>query len=164
MIFLLSTYLFFWLYIFLIPSPKLIIDTAITAPANTYEEQTLNKAINLVKNDNKENLYYFEKNIESKKSDATFLYGLVAFALIFFIIVILHWKSHIMFPLIASALASLLLVSVLWMFTDTIDKSLYIDIQNTRAAYKGFRALEYVGIFLFLDVFCIIFGIWYDLD
>jgi hypothetical protein len=163
-LFLLTTYIFFWSMIFLIPSPKLYITEDITVTSESGVVNSQAKAvIERIKSDNKKTIYYFDTQINSKKSNALFIYSLLAFLMLLFVVIFFHKKSYVVFPLIASVIAALLACCMLWLFTNTIATDVYIDLQDIRTTYGGIKSLQFLSPFIFMEVVILAFGSWYQI-
>jgi hypothetical protein len=162
-IFLLNLFIFFWLYIFLIPAPRVqTADKIIENPTLTRFLE-LTKTLDIVKENPGEKIHYLDLDIQEKKYNAVFLYCLLTFVTILIVTIFFHKRSYVIFPMIASIVFSLIACSVLWLFTTSISKNVYLDIQATRDQYLGVvNIVKFLGIFLFVDLFVIIFGFWYD--
>jgi len=162
-LFLISLFVLFWTYIFLIPTPKLELRREIPDVTNTYSEQAVIQALQYVRSDDKSNLYTFETNLENKRSNVSFVYALLASGLIFLTILLFHWRSYIVFPLVASVIVVTIICMSLWMGTNTISKSIYLDLQDLRSGYEGLKALQFLSMFFAIEMLVIIFGAWYDI-
>lgn len=166
-IFLLTSYLLFFLYCFLIPAPALSLTEKLIPSASTptTQETKINETINnigLIKNAPLENIYYFPLDLQAKKYDAIFLYVILTFIILIVLTIIFHKKTHVLFPIICSIIGILLVYSSLWEFTYTIPMSLYLDIEQIRFGLSNITyLLKIVGPFIFLEIILIMIGYWY---
>jgi hypothetical protein len=164
MLFLVSSLIIFWLYAFLIPTPRLYIssDASIQNGVSDSESNVVIKeALKIAKIENKGKYYYFDLKLESKRNSAIFLHSMLTLISILLVFLLFHKKTHIFFPLITSVLVAYVSNIVLWIFTNTIDKSIYLDIQGFRSSYFNLRYIQLISIFLFLEFLVLLFGTWY---
>ncbi len=161
--FLLTTFILFWGYVFLIPTPGL--ETSEEALQRIDDTGTnVNAFINalgVVKSVDKENVYVFEENLDIKRDNAIFLYVFVAFLTILILAILFHRRNYMLFPMIASVITALVFVVLIWLFTNSIATSIYLDLQELRTNYEGLKSLLFLWPFLFLWLFMIVFGLWY---
>ena len=162
-IFFLNLFIFFWLYVFLIPTPRVQTSDKIMENPTLTRFFELTKTLNIVKENPDEKIHYFDLDIQEKKYNAVFLYCLLTFVTILVCTILFHKRSYVIFPMIASIIFALIACSILWLFTTSISKNIYLDIQAMRDQYSGFvNIIKFIGIFLFVHLFIIIFGFCYD--
>jgi len=165
---LLTMMLFFWLFVFLIPTPKLLVtsDLVQITDNDAMQEAKLNdtlKTLALIKDKNTDKILYFEPSLESKKMTAIFLYGALAFGIMFLMIILFHSKTHVIFPMVTSLILVFIACALLWLFTNSISKDIYLDIENVRNSFSDhMNILKFFGVLGFLQVIAIIFGCWYE--
>jgi len=166
MVFFLSLYIFFWALVFVIPTPKnyrigdILSDQESSKLVDT---NTYTLAVEKAKKNNDDNIYIFEASTENKRNEALFLASILTFIIIFFQIIIFHKISHISFPMVAATVIAYLLYSLTWLFMSTLPSNLYIDISSIREQYKGFFALQFLGLYLIVFLIVLVIGNLYKL-
>lgn len=164
MLFLLTTFILFWSYLLIVPIPRLEVNNnADTTHITNTPASAFIRALRVIKDENKSIFYSFEENLDEKRDSAVFLYALLTFGFIFIFTILFHWKGYILFPLILASIVCLVMCSLLWYFTNSIDKSIYLDIQKTIDSYRGLKLFRFLGIYLFVELFIIVFGAWYNI-
>lgn len=163
-VFLLSSYLFFWGYIFAVPTPRLyIVDDLKTEMQADEKDPRFMETITRLKEKNKGTIYYFESNIQGKQFGALVLYAFFAFVVIFFSVILFHKKNYILFPLIAAVTLVLISCSTLWMLTNSIPVEIYLDLQSVREQYPGVQAFQFLNIYIFMECLILAVGKWYKI-
>lgn len=167
-LFILTTFTLFWVYVLAIPIPRLEIAeesriNSIASTDATISNASLKAALTLLKTDKDTTVYVFEPKLEQKKYSAALLYVLMAFGIILFIVIFLHWRNYVLFPMITSTVLVLVFVMSLWLFPNFIDKKVYLDLQNARESFEGLKSLRFIGTLTFLELFVLVFGIWYKI-
>lgn len=167
MVFFLSTYIFLWTLVFIVPTPTTYRIGDILKDQQSIKsvsDETLEKAVSESKRTNNDDSIIFDANVEAKKSSALFLVSIVVFVIVFFQIVIFHKRSHILFPMVAATIVAYILYSSIWQFMNSMPKPLYLDLYLTRLQNEGLKGIQFLGIYLVIFVLILIFGNWYRLS
>lgn len=163
MVFFLSTYIFFWSLVFLVPTPVIyrIGDILKDQEAiKSVSDETLAKAVSESKRTNNDDTIIFDANVESKRSSALFLISIITFVIIFFQIIIFNKKSHILFPMVTATVVAYIFYSCIWQFMNSMPKALYVDLYLTRIQNEGLKAIQFLGVYIVIFGLILIFGNW----
>lgn len=157
--------MFFWIYIFLVPAPKLYLSS------NEYSElygdtnNTLTRRmIEISKIDEKKSFYHFDPEINKKKTRPIIYYTILSMIFIVLLSVVITPRPHVGFPLIIAILITYLLTTGLWIWTNTISKNIYLDIQSIRNIYFNIKSLQLLSTFAFIEIIIILLGLWFKFE
>ncbi len=165
-LFLLTSYILFWGYISVVPAPKLQLSETFLANPSVKEDgqaEELARSLRVIKGDSKNELYVFDPRLADKRSDAIFLYSLMGFGSAFVAILLFHRKSYIIFPFLAAIVFATVGCCMVWQLTNALPLGLYLDLQDILTTYSGYNLLKFLGSFLFIELFFLVFGLWYKL-
>jgi hypothetical protein len=163
-LFLISSYLFFWLFVLLVPTPKVYVTDDIKALVQSDESDTrFVGMLERIQGESKKSVYYFEENLSSKKPGALLIYTFLTFVSIFFSVVLFHNKSFVVLPLIAATMVAYISCSLIWMLANSLPIGIYFDMLSARSAYSGLKIFQFLGVYLFMEAFVLIIGIWYKI-
>jgi hypothetical protein len=160
--FLISTFVIFWAYVFAVPTPRIYLTDDVKMLAQSDEsDPELRNVLDRIRGDNKATVYYFEEDLPGKRLGALVLYAFISFVIIFFSVVLFHTKSYVMLPVIAATILCFVVCSMLWLLANTIPSGIYFDLMHVRNTYGGLRAFQFLSVYLFMNVFVLGVGLWY---
>lgn len=165
MVFFLSLFIFFVGIVILIPTPEIFPkEQFVSSIQNTIGEETVKEEeLEKAYADNRNGDYYFELDLKVKRNSAILLATAAAFLTIVASALLFNHKSHILLPLIAASVSVLIIYSVIWLFTFSVDPKIYINLQEIRNDYSGIRALQLLWPYLSLAAIILLFGNWYGI-
>ena len=166
MVFFLSTNIFFYGLVFTIPTPQVFDKDRFIDSLNLTDKEKISALPEVLESfqaNKVDDNYFFEQDLEKKRTSAIFLATIYTFVLVLIFIIAFHKKSYIVFPIAAALVLSLVLYSILWIFNFSIGSRLFLDLQNLRMQYSGLKALQFLGIYVGFLAFIILFGSWYKL-
>lgn len=165
-VFILFVQIYWWSLIFVLGIPKLY---KVEDIVNNNEEYAKNlgvsreDAIKEFSKGSSGEKYIFEINKNIKADSVFVLASLMTFLCIFLGVVIFYKRSYLIFPLITAIVFSFVLYMSLWIFSESIPKTIYLDIFRILNNYPGILALKFIG--TYVAIFCLIlmFSNWYRL-
>lgn len=147
-----------------VPTPRLYITDDIKTIAQTDEsDQSFMNALNTIKGQDKKSIYYFDDKLNEKRFGAILIYTFFAFGAILLAVILFHNKSYIVLPMITSIVLTLIICSSIWLFTNTLNPSIYFDLLNMRQTFGGMKAFQFLSVYIFIEAFVLAFGIWYKI-
>lgn len=163
-LYIITTGFFFWLMLFILPTPRLIpIESETSSSERAGILGSFYSTLKEVSFEDKPELYKFEENLDQKREGSLIVYFVFSFVFIVISVIAFHKKSHLVLPISASIISALAMCILLWVFNNSFGLSLYLDLQTIIDKYRGLEALKFLGLFIALDVFMIIFGYWYQI-
>lgn len=165
-IYLLFVQIFFWTLIFILGTPKIYnVEDTINASEEFISKEKLSREVALqeFQKGNEGEKYIFAQNIRAKADSAFYLSALITFISIFFGVIIFHKKSFVIFPIVTALVISFILYSSIWVFTNIIPKTIYLDFLEIQESYPGILALKFLGIYIAIFCLLLVFGHWYRL-
>jgi hypothetical protein len=167
-IFLLTTFIVFGVLLRFIPTPKILVTSELVEITENSREETIRlnqtiESLRLIKDKKVDQVVYFEPGLENKRGNAILLYGLISLAIFLIMVILFHYRSYVLFPMITSLLICFAALACLWLFTTVFGSAIYIDLQSLRESFLDLQTFaKYLGVFLLLEIIVVIFGFWYE--